>query len=48
MSLKAGLQIIQKTGKATTRYTGFGARKWIKPTNLEGLKPILTDTIETT
>ena len=42
MGLKAGLQILQQTGKAVSKYTddvvGLGVRKWTKPTSLEGLR----------
>ena len=53
MGLKAGLQILQQTGKAVSKYTddvvGLGVRKWTKPTHLEGLclaPELLEDTIK--
>lgn len=51
MGLKAGLQILQQTGKAVSKCTnvGIGVRKWIKPTSLEELRfapELLEDTIK--
>ena len=41
MGLKAGLHLLQQTGKAVSKYTddivGLGVRKWTKPTNIDGL-----------
>lgn len=51
MGLKAGLHLLKQTGKTASKYiddVGFGVRKWIKPTNFEGLRfapELLDDTI---